>query len=297
MLKKLTSLTIYSFLSTLLLFIFQTLATHVLSIYDYGILAKWLTDFNYTSILFVLGLDISLIYFINDRNDLHLNIYRNFIFYTFISVILISIVLIFQLKLNYFGFLILGVFFFSIINIIRSKYQYDENFKSYSIVGLIRPILLTVAFLFFYASNIKINSNSAIALYIFILFITLLVVGLRYWSSFITGFKKNISKKLFEKEYFIYGIRNVLNKFLSISLYASTIYCLSYLENIESVGLFFVASSISRIVWIIPDSAGNILLPKFLKVSNKMDHSKELEVMYYFGRLILILNIMIIYTP
>ena len=282
----------FSLVATLSTFLFQTIGTHILSTNDYGVMAKWLTDFGYLGVFLMLGLDSALLYHAKKGESVEENMLKNFIVYT--GIIISSLLLIFILPIEkiYYASLFISIYFFSIINAIRASFQYKQNFLVYNLTLVLRPILILLVFSIFFFANEIIEYPLAMMLYSICLFTV--GFGLLIYYIRITKIVLNPSK-LLDKLYFAYGLKSILNKVLSLSLYASTVYCLSYMSTYEMIGFFFVASSISKMVWVVPDSAGNILYPTFLKVKDEKDNEMAIKGMFYYAQVVFIINLLCLF--
>ena len=57
MLKNFSTVTLGGIISTVATYTLTVILTHLLSVSEYGIIARWLTDIGYVSIFFTLGLN------------------------------------------------------------------------------------------------------------------------------------------------------------------------------------------------------------------------------------------------
>lgn len=287
MLKRLSTMAIFSFVGTLATFVFQTILTHLLSPDDYGVLAKWLTDIAYLGMFFVLGLDSAILYHAKIGENYEENMGKNFTVYLLVFIVGLLGIYIFSLDKYYYITLSISIVSFSLISVFVTYFQYEENFKVYSYLTTFKPlvILFGFGFVFLFGSVLKINQ--ALVLYAILSLLVLGIITIKYFSISTIRFKKNIFEDL---GYYFYGIKSILNKFLSLTLYSSTVYCLSYFSNYKDVAYFFVASSISKMVWVLPDSAGNILYPRFLKVNSESENESAIKEMFYYAQIVFLCN-------
>jgi O-antigen/teichoic acid export membrane protein len=287
MLKKLTSMVSYSLLAVVATFAFQTLVTHILTTSDYGILAKWLTNLGYLSVFFVLGLDSSILYFSRLGQSFEENMGKNTLVYSFIFLLSGIIIFFFAGDKIYYLTLVTSILCFAFLSAFSSFFQYQENFKVFNVLSILRPIIIFIIFLLLFFKNDVISLEKALIYYTGGSILILIITAFYYLKKA----KIIFSKDFFNYQYYLYGVKNIINKVLSLTLYASTVYCISYLSDNNVVAYFFVASSISKMVWILPDSAGNLLYPKFLKIEQdylKEDVEKE---MFYYAQVVFILNL------
>lgn len=278
----------YSFIAVVLTFVFQTLATHILTTHEYGILAKWITDIGYLSVFFILGLDSSLLYHAKLGESIERNITKNIIVYFTMLVLSLIAISILQVDKLYYITLSISIFFIAIVGLVRASYQFNQNFKVYNILSIIKPLFILIAFLLLFFKGEIVNYQTALIIYSLMSLIASVCIVLIYLknNTFYLA-----DSKILDKSYYSYGIRSILNKVLSLTLYASTVYCITALLDFQIVAYFFVASSISKIVWVVPDSVGNLLYPRFLKIHSKKDDEIALNEMYYYAQVVFIINI------
>jgi len=60
------------------------------------------------------------------------------------------------------------------------------------------------------------------------------------------------------------------------------------------VAYYFVAVAISKLSWLITDASGNILYPKFIKITDKETEQKAIDELYFYGTLNFLINILAI---
>lgn len=291
MLRRLSATSLFSIAAVFCTFFFQVICTHILVPRDNGILSTWLTDISYVSIAFVLGLDSSLLYFAKKGEDISKNIFKNFVIYFSMLVLLLFVTALFPVNKFYYYTLVFTVFFMALINLFRAYFQYQEKFREFNVLILLRPCFIVFSFVGIFLLLGEIKINSAIISFCVATFFAFVI-------SFYMFFKKGNIKitkiNLFDKKYYLYGFKSILNKILSLLLYASCIYALKYLDGYESVAYFFVASSISKLTWVIPNSAGDIMYPVFLKIKSHQDNINALELMYKYARVNLLINIIVL---
>lgn len=87
MFRSLALMSSISVLGALATFFYQTVGTHIMSVYDYGAFSRWLTDISYISLLFFLGLDSSLLYHARLGEKIESNNIKNLLIYTFIYAV------------------------------------------------------------------------------------------------------------------------------------------------------------------------------------------------------------------
>lgn len=291
MLKKLSSMVIFSFVATLSTFAYQTLATHFLAPEDYGLLALWLTDIGYLGMFFVLGLDSSILYHAKLGEKYEDNMGKNFIIYFIVFTITMLIVFTFELNTKYYIPLFVCIISIAIISVFKSFFQFREEYIWFNLFGVLLPAGLLISFLIIYILKWNIEIYQLLNIYMLVSVSGLIVAGYKYFLVSNIKFNKYSFKKA---SYLFYGLKSILNKVLAITLYSSTIYILSYFEKLEDLAYFFVASSISKMVWVLPDSAGNLLYPRFLKIGKDYKKKEIFDEMNYYAQIVFVFNILAI---
>lgn len=276
-----------SILAMLITFIFQTVGTHIMSTNDYGIFSKWLTDLSYLSIFFILGLDSSLLYHARLGEKIESNNIKNLVIYTIIYLLSLIIIVLIKIKFLYGFTLVSTIYLFSITGVIQAYFQFNENFKVYNLLTVIRPFLILIVFSFIYFNNKIVTYKVILFLYASAVFL-FSIISIVIYLSFA---KIQKPRKFLDVKYYTYGLKSIINKILSLLLYSSCIYIISYITNNEMVAYFFVASSISKMIWVIPDSAGNLLYPKFLKIHSEDENKKAINLMFFYAQILFVINI------
>lgn len=281
-------MTLFRLSGTIAIYIYQTFLTHLLSTKEYGVFANWLTDFGFLGVFFVLGLDSSLLY--HGKKDQHYeeNMGKNIVVYLLVFLLSLISVFTFGLDKAYFVTLFVAILSFAIVSVIRSYFQYNENLLLFNILANINAYIVLVIYSIYFIFKINIDIDYALFIQTISALLVLVIAYMIYSKYSKIKFVKTMFK---DTEYYTYGLKSITNKVLSLSLYASTVYCIKYLDGYEGIAYFFVASSISKFAWILPDSAGNILYPRFLKIGR--DYSKEqvFKEMFFYGQVIFVLNI------
>ena len=289
--NNLSKILSYTTLGTLCAFLLQIVSAKILSVYDYGVIAKWLTDLAFLSIFFVFGLDNSLLFFSKkNNNDYNKKFFINLVFFSFSGFLLLFIS--FLINSIYYILLVLSCYILAIIQSFNAYNQLNENFNKYGIINFLKSFFLFVFFLILFLIDFKINSNQYLFLYSLILIFTLFLV---FFISYKPVFKSFSYIDFLNKEYFVYGSKSMLNTFLAILLYSLTIYFLDYYESKKEVGLFFAATVLSKLAWVIPDSVGNLLYPKFLKINIKYTKEQVMKETFFYAQFNFILNILAIF--
>ena len=288
MIKILTKVASASFISAVLVFVYQAYLTHALNVSDNGIFSEWLTSISYVELLFIMGLDSALIYFTKLGENIEENILRNITIYTLVMVFLIGILFVSKLSVIYYGSLITTVYFMAIISSFKAFFQLKEDFKMYNILTIQRPMLILMLFVIysFFITN-KINWKEAVVIFS-ISFCVNFLVSLCYIFNKIPIVKI----KIFRLSYFKYGWKGIFNKILSLLLYALDIYLISYFLDKSSVAYYFIAVAISKLSWLITDASGNILYPKFIKIKSEKDRIDAIDHMFLMGSINFVVNIL-----
>jgi len=286
--KNLVNIIFFTLIGTISIFVFQMLMTHILPPTSFGIFAKWLTDIGYLGMFFVLGLDTSILYYAKLGEKYEENMGKNFLIYTVVFMMCFTIIFIFKLDVKYYLPLFISIISFSITSVFRSYFHFHEEYFWFNFIGIIKPVLILMVFTFFYFCDFKFEIFEILNLYAVISVCVLIIVAIKYFSVSGIIFNRNVFKNF---SYFLFGFKSIINKVLSLSLYASTIYCLSFFGEITDVAYFFIASGISKLAWVLPDSAGNLLYPRFLKIGKDYEEKQIINEMIYYINLIFALNI------
>lgn len=293
MLKNFSSVALGGLVSTVATYFLTVVLSYLLTTEEYGMMARWLTDISYVSIFFTLGLNASMIFFTRRGIRISESMGLNLFVYTSILALMIAGTLLFIPERLYLLTLGLTVFFFSLNEIVRAFYQFEQKFRVFNFMVMFRPILLLGVFsLIYYAVH-----STAIETTLVFYTISMAVSTILFFSIyFLMGNKISFpfGSKISYRSYFSYGAKSILNHLLSLSLYALSIYMVSWIGNYTYVAIFFVASSISKMGWVLPDSSGNILYPLFIKANDEDKKAKALKSMYSHAQLVFLLNILAI---
>lgn len=289
MIKTFSMVTLGGIISTVATYFLTVILSHILTVEDYGVVARWLTDIGYVSIFFTLGLNASMIYFTRKSVKLSEGMGFNVSVYTILLLLSLLAIFIFGDR-TYLYTLVLTVFFFAINEAVRAHYQFNEEFGVFNFMVVFRPLLLLLTFTILYLSIKSSNIKSVLLLYTLAMGISSIVYCLKYFSSGNTIHLPH--RDVFRvRPYLKYGVKNILNQLLSISLYAISIYLISWTGNYTNVAYYFVASSISKMAWVLPDSTGNILYPLFIKSKTQDEKEKSIKTMFTYAQLVFILNL------
>ena len=235
MLNKLSSMSVFSMVGTASIFVCQTLMTHLLPPSEYGEFALWLTDIGYLGMFFVLGLDSSILYHAKLGENYEENMGKNFMIYSIIFLSCLVIVNIANLNVNYYFPLFISIISFSFSSVFKSFFQFSEDYFWFNVLGVIKPLLILSVFSVIYFIGFEIHLYDVLRLYALTSLVVLVIIGIKYFQ--VSSVK--LSKNLFNNfGYFLFGLKSVVNKILSLSLYASTIYCLSFWVAVRMLPIF-----------------------------------------------------------
>lgn len=286
--NNLSKILSYSTLGTLCAFLIQLISAKILSIQDYGIIAKWLTDLAFLSIFFVFGLDNSLLYFSRKNNkNYDINFYKNVIFFTILCIIFLFLSILFG-KL-YYTLLILSCYILALIQTFNSYNHLNENFNKYGLINLSKNLAIFIAFLTIFILNLNITYEQYLYYYLLMLAVSFTLV---LFISYKPKIKKIKNIEFFDSDYFVYGSKSMLNTFLAILLYSVTIYILDIFLDKKDIAIFFAATVLAKLAWVIPDSVGNLLYPKFLKIGVNYSRNEVMEETYFYAQLNFLINIL-----
>ncbi|MGY6625080.1 oligosaccharide flippase family protein [Acinetobacter johnsonii] len=285
--NNLSKILSYSTLGTLCAFLIQLVSVKILSIQDYGVIAKWLTDLAFLSIFFVFGLDNSLLFFSKKDEESYVESYsRNIIFFSIILILLAIPLIVFR-EYNYLN-LVICCYILAVIQSLNAYNQLNENFGKYGLINLSKNLFLFIFFGFSFLIGLKYSSFEYVFYYTISLLITLffvICIGKRPKIQIL-----NISS-IFDRSYFSYGAKSMLNTFLAILLYSVTIYMIDIFLDKKQVALFFAATVLSKLAWVVPDSVGNLLYPKFLKIDIKYSKNQVMSETFFYAQLNFLLNV------
>lgn len=292
MLKHLATIITGGVASTIATFFLSVVLTHILRVEDYGVMARWLTDISFVSIFFTLGLNTSMVYFVRTGIPLSNSISLNIMVY---SVMLLLGVVGSSLILGYDAYtltLLGSVYFFAINELIRAHYQYERYFTTFNFLVVFRPLLLLVVF----GIILWVLKSSSLTASLYSYLGVMLASTALYFTIYFRDGNRLMSPWAHIapcKEYFTYGTKSILNQLLSLSLYALSIYMISWVGDGDYafVAYFFVANSISKMAWVLPDSVGNVLYPSFMRATTDESRHAALESMYVYAQLVFLLNV------
>lgn len=283
-LKRLMS---FSILGTFCAFITQLMSVNILSVYDYGVVARWLTDITLFGVIFVMGFDHAILYY-TKRNNKNFNKFLKFNMLVF--TIFASTLIIIALNIKdwvYWCGLIITCYLLALFQTLNAYNQINDNIKNFGFNIFLKSFVLLMMVLI--AANVfNISWVDYIKIYIFSVFLVLAYVFFNYYK------KSKVNSDDFKipvKKYFLYGFKSMANSIMAILLYSSTTYIVDYYLGKEGVAVFFAASVIAKLAWIVPDAIGNILYPKFLKIKTKEDYNTVLNTMYLYGQLNFAINL------
>lgn len=279
----------YSTLGTLCAFLIQILSANILTVYDYGVIGRWLTDLSFLSIFLVFGLDNSLLFFSkSSETDFSLNFCKNIIFFTFIALLFLLLSFLSN-NILYYSSLIVVCYMLAIVQSLNSYNLLNSYFNRHGLTNFIKNLIILLVLSIVYFTRIDVGSDLYINIYTLSIFLVFLV-------AIIINHKPKVElsnvRIIIDKLYLTYGFKSMSNTLFAVMLYSSTIYILDYYESKESVGIFFAATVLSKLAWVIPDSIGNLLYPKYLKIAYEHEKYAVFQETYFFAQLNLILNIL-----
>jgi len=268
-------------------FLLQVTASHALTPYEFGFFAKWLTDINLFGIFFVLGLDNALLFFTKKREDFYYNLTSNLkvifslVFFAFVLVSLIGD------DLVYYYYLLVAVLMVGLFQYFNAYNQIEERFGVYGFANFLKSFFILVPFLVLAVVGEGGDHYQAALMYIYGLLVSLVFLVVFFLKK---GGRVLCNSKV-SFEYLKYGFRSMSNTLLAVVLYSVSVYCMEFWSSKELLGVFFLAASISKLAWILPDVAGNILYPRFIK--EEVGSNKVMGEAHLYGGLILYFNLIL----
>jgi len=262
---KISSINIVlKFFSLGLIFLFQSLLSKYISVEFYSLFSKFIIYSNYLSLLFSFGLSASLLYF-SDSNNKFLTSYLNIvILYLVIGLIMIFI----YYSIQEIPFIYLYIIIFSIIlNIITislAYYQFIEAFIIYASWSALQSILI-FSILGFLLLGYLLNIDEILKTYIIInsCYLVFIIYKIILKNRRNITFSINLNSK-----YFTYGIKIVSLLIISQFIYITDYILIDYYLEDKYLAYYFVAMIISKIIFTLADTAGNILFPLYAKAKN-----------------------------
>ena len=219
MFRSLALMSSISVLGALATFFYQTVGTHIMSVYDYGAFSRWLTDISYISLLFVLGLDSSLLYHARLGEKIESNNIKNLLIYTFIYAVSLAVIVVFNLEPFYHISLFTTIYLFAILGGIQAFFQFRERFTIFNFIAISRPVLVLLVFLLIMFRNDILSYKTIVVVYTATCALLTIVVVWIYLQNAEPIKPKNI----FSYKYYTYGLKSILNKILAPMLYSSSI--------------------------------------------------------------------------
>jgi len=248
-------------------FCFQALLAKSLSPEKFGQLGRWLVSVEYCTLLFGLGLNVSLIYYSHKKNiDENVANFINVIFYL-CAVVLASAVLYFSSFLTLSNFtLLVAVFSTASIASVIAVFQSRESFLGMNLNLLGHAFVVFLFSLCVYVNLFGIGDCvvSLQKLYssTLLVFFTLIF----YFSSIHNGFFGKLCEqvKKIDREYFFYGIKSVFLNVMGKTLLLIDIFIVGFFLKDDAVAYYYVASSVVKASWLLVDSMGAVIFPRLV---------------------------------
>jgi len=231
----------------------------------------------FMSLLFSFGLNSSNIYLIGKKQYSLTTVYS--------SVILISIIII--LIAMFCGFfsiyffntslfpnvdfdillIALCIFPFSFFYLLHLSFlQAIEDFSSYNIVSLVRPILFFCVILLLYYFKYLTLRNVILLSFVNSLISSFIATYFVYRKNF------NFKIKAISKKYIIhaltYGFKSHITNLVAFINYRADMFLLNIFSTPIDVGIYYIGIQIVERMWILSSSMSTVLFPRFVKLQN-----------------------------
>lgn len=251
---------------------------------------------NFLALLFSMGFNTSIVYFIGKKEDDLNTIFNTSLFFiTFLTIIIYSIsyMILKSFSINIIkdvneNLLILGLALFPVLiinNTLVSFFHGLEKFKDLNILLLCQPIIYLVLLSILYLFNLFNLTNVLYLIIISYLFTTILALILMRKIHISFNFK-NYSKKFLVK-LLKYGFKTHIANLVSFVNYKADLYILSLFVSLSNIGIYAIAVQIVERLWVISKSFTTVLLPRFVQIDSSQDRVNLISKSF---RIILILT-------
>jgi O-antigen/teichoic acid export membrane protein len=276
---------ILKFIALGLVFLFQSFLSKFISVEAYSIFAKFIIYSNYLYLLTSFGMTATLLYYPKIQKDFIRDYISILFLYCVIGVLLLSIFFLFEQNIFYILIVTFGLLL-NLINISLSYFQFNNMFTKYALLSLLQAIgivgVLAVTKIF----NIQ-EVMSILKIYVsvhFLYFLFLLIIIFSKNLRYITF------KIKYQIKYFYYGFKIVSLMLISQFIYITDFIMVDYFLDDKKLAYYFVALTISKMIFVIADTVGNIIFPLYAK-ANKKDRLMIDKNVYVISSLIFLVTI------
>lgn len=287
-----------------------------LSLEEFGLFYAVIAFIGLFSIFKSLGLDSALVFFIPKfLTESNFKKIKNSVIYVTIVLFITNLIFILFILLfaNFIGFnffkhnfastvlILMAISFFidSFVDLIKRIFQGFQRMALFSSIDLIRMILiLIISFIFF---KVGYGILSPVIAYIITPLILILLYALLTYNKQYEIFSKN--KFFWEKPLFKklrkYGVQLILLDSIGLVFAYSDRLLITYFRTLEEVGVYSAVFPTARLLWIIPISIINVLLPITSELWNKgfkKELKKGIELLHRFILIIVLPATLIIFV-
>ena len=260
--------TSFSYLAVGLAFYYKLLISSHLSVEEFGLFSKWLVLLGFCSIFSGMGLNISFTYFSKKKQKKALPMIKfNVLIYTAMACLIFFIFSLLKYDSIYIMTLTLAIFSTNCYSMVLSLYQVNEKFIGYNSVNFLKNGIIILGFFIFSLLSISVKVNDILIQYTVSMTTGLILILPFIWIILRSSLGTSSNFKAIQ--YLSYGLKSILLNFLAQGLYFFDIFIIGHYLGNKEVGIYSMGVLISKLIWVITDSIGNVIFPKLLKNSTQ----------------------------
>lgn len=272
-----------------MVFLFQALLSKTVSVESYSIYAKFTMYSGYMSLLMSFGMTSSLIYISKTKNDFIKNYLGVFLFYLFVGLIAIGIVALTNNENLFYTLVVIFSILMNLVGISLSFYQFQKDFTKYAIFGFYQSLSVISVLFFIKIFNLT-DMIGVLKIYIathLLFFIILLFnIYLNYIGSFFL-------KPVLKIKDFVYGLKTVGLMLLAQFIYITDFVMVDYFLESTSLAYYFVALILSKIIFIMADTVGNIVFTLYTQANRDEKNDVDQNV-YLVSSLLFLISLVVL---
>ena len=258
-----------------MVFLFQALLAKTVSVESYSIYAKFTMYSGYISLLTSFGMTSSLIYSSKTENDFIKNYLGVFLFYLFVGLIAICVVALTNHENLFYTLIIIFSILMNLVGISLSFYQFQKKFAKYAIFGFYQSLSVISVLFFIKIFNIT-DILYVLEIYIATHFLFFIILLFNIYLDHVGSF---FSKPLLKIQNFIYGLKTVGLMLLAQFIYITDFVMVDYFLESSSLAYYFVALILSKVIFIMADTVGNIVFTLYIQGSR--NETKDVDKSIY----------------
>lgn len=273
-LLKISSINIaLKFISLGLIFLFQSSISKSLTVDSYSEFSKFIVYSSYLSLILSFGLSASIVYYSNTKEEFFKK-YINILFlYSGITLLCFAILLFTDSMKSIYANIISFSILLNFIALSLAYYQYTSKFVLYALLGMLQAFGIVTILVIMYLFDVN-NIEQIIQLYIVVNFVFFFIL-------FVNIYRENKSYVRFEvislKKYFSYGFKLVPLLIIGQIIYVSDYFLIDLLLEDKYLAYYFVAMMISKMVFVLADTVGNILFPLYVKLKDDLLEKSNID--------------------